>query len=442
MTVIELGNVTAGDPAVPSPDTQTVDRRTLRRLRAALVAVVCLAVVTGSAPTAEPRGLRTLWSLDNITGNNFPVIGDLVFLLGEGSRQTLSAYGVRDGKVRWSRELPDRVEYLSTEVRSGLLLLPTNLKEPAADDGSRAFFTETVALDAATGAERWRIPGDIALTTAGDLLVSDHSPDGRSIARLRLVRLADGVTRWTRETPGTQLWTPLGPDPVHPDRLATVTSAGRARVLRWADGTDVASGAIDWPGDSWPDGQFTQLLGRNDSLYTIRMTRDEATVTAYAADTLARRWRISKASDGGASGCGPVLCIAGAAELVGYDWATGAVRWRLAGHDNANPIGQDLLVADGTAGTGHRLIDGRTGRVIADLAGALPTWDDADGLIVTVGPTRNLPRGTAVTRVDPRTGEQFLLGMIEPVAEYGCSRYRKLLVCATLANRLTVIAVG
>jgi outer membrane protein assembly factor BamB len=441
MTLIELGYVDADSAAPPDPP---LDRGLTRRVGAAIVLVLCLATLTASVrPT--PHGLVLLWSIPQATEANFAVAGDSVFVLGGPNDQTLTGYALADGAKRWSRELPDPVPYIDASDPH-VLLLPTAQRVVSFgnDAGSHDFYTETVALDAATGTELWRSPGSgSGWPATGTALLEDRSPDGGGTARLRLVRLADGATVWSRETPGVQRWITLGVDPDHPDRIATVTGDGDVRVLRLADGTDTAGGTVEWDAGSPAAGDFIDLAADGDALYVLRTTRFRSTATAYSAFTLRRLWTAQQPGGNGAYPCGAVLCIGGIDELFGYDWVTGAVRWRARGLAYAMTSGHDLLLAEGTAGAQRSLLDDATGRRIADLGSTRPIWNNDGDSVITLGASQTPTGRTVVRQVDPRSGETFLLGTMDPVADQGCTLADRFLLCTTiLPGRLTVTAVG
>jgi outer membrane protein assembly factor BamB len=442
MNVIELGYVDAAPAAPPRP---RLDRHRLRRVSAVLVVLLCLGTLTASIKP-EPHGLRLLWSIPYAGEGSFTLAGDAVIAISGNGSRTVTAFALADGRQIWSRDLPETVPYLGEDRASPVLLVPTGeLVVPLRDGGSQYVFTGTIALDAATGAVLWRASGSgSGWAATGTALLEERTPDGSSIARLRLVRLADGSTVWSRDTPQVQQWIMLGADPARPDRVAMVSQDGDLSVLRLADGTETAAGPVEWAPGSPKDGDFLTLTAEGDALYVLRMTRGRSIATAYSDRTLHRLWRAEQPSAGsGAYPCGAVLCMGGNGELVGYDWVTGAVRWRAPGQEYAMAASRDLLIAGGGPGSSRQtLLEAATGRRLADLGSARPPWTFDGGTLITLGYSSSAPGRTVVSQVDPDTGQIFLLGTIEAITDWGCRLAGKLLLCHHPKGKLTVTAVG
>jgi outer membrane protein assembly factor BamB len=324
-----------------------------------------------------------------------------------------------------------------------VLVLPSAQQSVPYDDSTAYIFTETAALDAATGQERWRVPGSPADSGVdGRMLIEEHEPEQVATAALRMIDLADGRTIWRRATPGVQTWVEIGADPDRPDRLATVTAAGRVRVLSMADGTEVDAGRIPWNFD--PDQAiYTLLEAHGDAFYALRVDQRSASATAYSDSGLTRLWTVTRATgndNGAVRPCGPVLCVSGNDGLTGLDWATGAVWWHDPGQVYAGDGGTGLILATSTDSAHRSLIDEATGRVVADLDGK-PAAGRVDGPVITIAPSQAPPGRTVVRQVDPRTGETLLLGATDAVDDLGCTLAGKYLLCRTLLGRLTVTAV-
>jgi hypothetical protein len=166
--------------------------------------------------------------------------------------------------------------------------------------------------------------GDVALVTATSVLMVDYTGDGFGAKQLRLLRIRDGSTVWTRDAAGAYSWTTLGADPQRPTGLATATPTGDIRVYRFADGAEVTRGRVPWQAGSLTGGTLTQMYGTGTLLYVFNSRSDSTTVSAYAPDTLQRRWEFSTGTGNFPAACGSVLCVPVRDGLSGRDWATGA----------------------------------------------------------------------------------------------------------------------
>jgi outer membrane protein assembly factor BamB len=441
MTVIDLGYPDAEVAAPPRP---RLDREPARRGMAGLMVLLCLGLL-GASVRPHDNGLHPSWSVDDVGESDFTVSGDTVFVIGHSGPQTLTSRALADGRLRWRHEIAD-LSYVIAQPGSGVLLLPSGSQTVADGAMSGYTFTETVALDTSTGRERWRVPGSpSAPAVDGTILLEENEPGKIAIARLRLIRLTDGATIWSRETPGVRQWLTFGTDPEHPDQVATVTGSGAVRTMRLADGAVTAQGRVEWGGGDPAQGEFIGLYAHGDGFFVLRMNDQSTTATAYSAGTLRRLWKVTgpaRGDSGGAYSCGPVLCMGTGDGLTAYDWESGAVRWHDPGQGYAGEIGSGLLVATSADDSRRALIDGNTGRVIADLGGARTPEGRVGGPVLTIAPARAPAGRTVVRRVDPRTGETFVLGTVDAVADSGCTQAWRYLLCRTLTGKLTVTAFG
>ena len=440
MTLIDLGYADAG----AAPQRPPVDRRLTRRVAAALVVLLCLTTQANSVPPT-PRGLRLLWSVIGAREGDVAVVGDAVLTVGGPELRTLSAYGLRDGRPRWSHEMPDPVPYIDAAPDSRVLLLPAGPGSVPAPGGSADFYTRTIALDAATGAELWRSPGSgNGWAVTGTALLEERDPGNAAVTRLRVVRLSDGATVWSRDTPGVQQWTLVGADPAHPDRVALIDGDGAVWVLRLADGTEAVSGDIAWDPGRPENGDHVTLYAHDDALYVLQTGPDRSAATAYSDRSLSQLWSVNQpSSGGGVYSCGAVLCLGGGSELVAYDWETGAVRWRVQDKEYAIAVGGGLLLTENRDPSARQvLLDVESGRELANLGkGRAPVSFD-DSALLMLGSSESALGRTTVTQLDPRTGETFPLGTIEAVADAGCELTERLLLCHHAAGKITVTAVG
>lgn len=442
MAVIELGTVPGDDAPVPPAARPPLPRRTIRQIAAVVVGVLCLAALHASV-VPRPHGLGRAWSMPFADADSFETAGGSLFVLRDGSPQTLAAYAITDGGLRWSRRVSYTVTSMDVAAAAGVLLLPADAysaetRTPGGDILWTRYSTQVVALDMGTGRELWRAPGDIALAAADGVLLVEHQPNGIGASRLHLVRPRDGRTLWTRPGAGAYRWAVVGGRPGSPARLVTATPTGDLRVYRFADGVDVARARVPWRVGTLTDGTYSELAARDDLLYVFTNGHAASTVAAYAPDTLTRRWTLTSPAGGGPAPCGAVLCVPTSSGFAARDWLTGAELWRIRGYDLGRPLVGGLLLVGGED-SGRAIVDDRTGRLVAGLGAGGAAWNSDSGTIVTLEPTRSPPARTAVARLDPPTGEVFLLGTIDPVVNsFWCRLSGPRLACTTPRGLLTV----
>jgi hypothetical protein len=448
--MIELGYREAG-PAPAAPPA-AVRERLRRRLTIALAALLCLTFVTASAPVGEPRGLRLLWSRkDAVPPSNTAIVGDMLVVIDGARSGQITGLDLHDGRVRWSRLLPGEAPWLTGVPAAGVVLVPAGLRFPEPDPqtgetSGPPFATETVALDVTTGAQRWRIPGDLLQATAADALLAEHDPTGSRIVALTVAGAADGVARWRKSTPELGQWALLGQDrQQHPDKIATVTDdEGRATVYRWGDGAEITHGRIAaWPGAQMGNGAAAKVSAVGDTVLITYSNDTSTEVTTYSTGRWAQGWSIKGGFSSGSTDCGPVVCMAHQGIMNGYDPVGGTPGWSVPGVDFAALSSAGLLSAHTVDGR-MELLDPRDGRLVARLGPDLPISTAADDLVLLAGVASH---GLAISRLDPADGSRYLLGAIPgsgSVAgadDYSCRLGGNLLVC-TVGGTTSVTAVG
>ena len=446
MAVIELGLVHPDDDdPYPGPSRRPLPPRERRRLLVAVVAVCCVLTVTGSA-RPEPHGLPRLWSIPFAPeGSDFQLVGDGIYVLSRPSDR-LTAYDARSGVVRWSIADLDGPIWM-TAVQEGVLLLPTGITtvthaEPDGTQSSREFSRDTVAIDAATGRQLWRARGEVAAALGDRVLLAEWNATGERARRLRMVRLRDGAAVWSRDRGELAYWTTDTTAGAQAERVVTVDPRGGAEVLAIADGSVVTTGRLPWTEPTrGGDNSMITVTGRR--LHLDQTVHGESSVTAYDTDTLRRLWRSEQPWSGGSYECGPLLCISDGFGISGQDWETGALRWRLPGALGAYPLPDGRMIVDEAGGARRTLLDGATGRRLADLGQATPVWDALGRAGAYLVADTRQPAGLAsVSRLDPASGEVVLRGAIMPVLGFTCKNQRDLLVCVTQDSRLVVTDVG
>ena len=447
MTVIELGLVTSpGDEPSAEPARRPDRRAELRRLLVALVAICCVLTVTGSA-RPHPRGLTQLWSIPYTPGaDGYRLIGDTLYVLSQTRERRLAAHDLRTGVVRWSTANVEDSTWV-TAVEGGVLLMPAGIsmisdKDPDGTSYSREVSRDTMAIDAATGRRLWQKPGEFTTVLGDRVLLAEWNETGEQARRLRMVRLRDGGTIWSRDRGDLASWTIDRTSGTRPDRLVTVSAQGRVEVIALADGSVVTTGTVPWPAVARSnDHSAVTVQGRR--FYLDQTERDRSTVTAYDIDTLRRLWAVEQTSSGDSFGCGPVLCILDGESTSGHDRETGARVWRLSGPTNTFPLADGQLLIEEDNGTHRALMDAATGRRLADLGTGMPVWDSLGrAMPYLVARTTQPPGLTSVSSFDPATDEVLLRGTIPPILDFGCQNEADLLVCLAQDNRLIVTDVG
>jgi outer membrane protein assembly factor BamB len=451
MTVIELGDVTSGsERPQPADVPRGYDRRLVRRAGAALVAGACLITLAASNPPEPSRALQTLWTIPFGSADRFAATPDGVYAARAPGE--LEARDVATGATRWTFEMPDPTAWPTFVPAAGVLLVPYRriAKEVKAPYGGTYFdesYRNTIALDARTGAELWRRPGEIYLTTADSVLLADRDVDANEIRSLRLVRITDGGTVWERPGMHAERTTTGGADPVRPDLLAVVAPGGAVEILRLGDGSRVSAGRVAWDPGSPAEGTYTDVFLDGARLYVRVAGQNSSELTAYALDTFRRIWRIDGTDAVAAYPCGVLVCGIDQSGFTAYDPATGAVRWRSRDIRNAWPASSGQLVADSgrlvADSVDHWiLIDEATGRLVTDLGGGTPVADLDGRVAYLVRPTIS-PRGrTVVSRIDAGTGTIGVRGAIDWVNDGACQATGNYLVCATVDGQLLVTLVG
>jgi outer membrane protein assembly factor BamB len=449
MTVIELGLVTDGGDQPPADLTRRPLRRAeLRRVLVAVVAVVCALTVTGSA-RPDPHGPARLWSTSfNQGADTFMLSGDAAYVLAPGRNTRLTAYDLRTGAMRWSNSNIASPNWIG-QIHAGALLLPADYTTARFTDSdgteiSREFSRDTIAIDAGTGRQLWRRPGEMSAATDGRVLLTQWNGDGSRVETMRVIRIADGGTVWSRPFGHLASWVTDGLNPAAADRLVTATAKGEVEVLDLADGSRKAAATLPWGRRSTGNDQDTSLTVQGHRLYVQRSGTGPTVVTAYDTETLRRLWHVESDEIGAAYDCGPVLCLGSRAGTVGYDRDTGEVRWRLPDSANAFPLGAGkLLVDDDPTGSRHHLVDAATGRRLADLGMAAPVWNFTSAASPYLLARTNEPAGLiSISQFDERSGELLLRGTMPPVVEYGCQNEGSLLACVTQDGLLAVTDVG
>lgn len=385
-------------------------RAGIRRGWWVVLAVAVCGMLAGSA--SDLSGVRVVARLPVGVGTSV-LDGETVFVLRPTA---LSAWDVRTGRQRWSRDVTDRTQWDTARSHGTTELLASAACVSGAGTGV------TAAIDRVTGRELWRRPG-IPLDGDGGVVLSASSWIDRCDAPRGSTLLAEDLT-WTAVDPDTgavgwRTTVARGTVVAVDDRSAAwavlVDGDGGMSTVDLTTGTRsavvprVASGPV-------------QLVAHGDTLVVAELTFKRPTVDAttgstlgsgedgnipstidlYGLDrhTLARRWHTSVVADPSGFSprfCGDLLCV-DTDRTVALDPATGAVRWSVTlrgfatkgGVLLAGPRFDGYLVG---ADPGLAIADPRTGQTVATL----PSWhllglDASSGHLVVgeVRPTRTL----------------------------------------------------
>ncbi|MFG3419187.1 PQQ-binding-like beta-propeller repeat protein [Micromonospora sp. NPDC049460] len=413
MTVIDLGERReVPPPAGPGPG------RAVRRWAPALVALLCLAVLTAAAPqAAHPPGAVVPARPDA----DVVVAGDLLLVVdrtgpgvapGPGPAPRVAAHQLPSGRPLWHLPLTGPVSPFPV-VRVGDVVVLGMPEEPAGP--------QVVGLAAADGAVRWRVDGRLdGATPAGNLLVWGTAGTRPGAPVLRSVDAASGAVRWTRRLPpGALHWSTRDGRVT----LLTVLDGGRLE-LRDPDSGDVLHAAA-LPAAAGPP----EVLGVTDDV--VLVSEGPAVLSAYDTAALRRRWSVPRGPSARpyAFGCGVVICVGDGGRLRLLDPATGSARWRADDWPLLTPVGDRLLAAGYPRGGAaeHVLLDAATGRPVRELGrwqlGDLAPWEDP-----AVLHRRQRDGRVLVARLDERGDGIRVLAALHGVVG-ACGAYGSLVLC-------------
>jgi outer membrane protein assembly factor BamB len=469
--VIDLGVL--GQDAVPAPR-RSPERRRLRRPPRSLAVVLSVAatlfgLVGAQAPGAT--GLTELPSVPAVGGVQYAVERDSLYVAEAASTgNRVTAYRLRDGRVRWSTPVTVLASLASFQDAGGVLLVSMYASGVSGD--------HTVALDEATGRVLWRSAEvtDGVLPSAGRVLliepdtagqVAVGAPEQQPATRVDAVDLRDGHPAWTfRMAPGCQhlsgtdvadagggatmtvlCLAPVDPVETNPDSTAT----GELSSVDLSTGRDLRSAPLTYPLARAPDPlaglhpdtapPLEPVLGRVAGVVLIGTASPPgATLTAYDPDSLRPLWtRQMSDYDYGATACADALCLTDRYGLAVVDPGTGRVRWQTAQRAYAQPPGRlaGQLLVQPVAGRAV-LVDLGTGRPVLDLSGwrAVAAGPDSPTIFARWLP---IPDGRVwFATVDGDPLAVRLIGAATDVLKDGCRADGGYLVCQALEQTLRV----
>jgi PQQ-like domain len=290
------------------------------------------------------------------------------------------------GERLWATHFDDGLTSLSYRMWQGnLLVMMDSLIHYAGEGYAGRATIETVALDPATGAQRWRVDG--AVRQAGDVVVVD-----------------DGVhaKRVYRSLPSDLLWT------VPPSLASTVDAKGGAIFAITEEGVltehELRTGAVrasakvevphvtGSPGDG-PRNELISIEVIGD-LVLLRAERiivfEEGLPQMRAYDRATLR-PATNASNGFVLmvNCGPVVCAMRGEQLTILDPDDLSELWRAPPGQFPYWNGSMMIVGGQFAESFVRVLDPRTGRILITLDEWRPVeqWDLSPGRTWLTRPT-------------------------------------------------------
>jgi outer membrane protein assembly factor BamB len=319
-------------------DTRADDRPApLPRSWAFLLSVVSLLMLTAGVRMPPPPVVVDRLSLGL---GHYQVAGGRVFLMsGIGALTGVIAIDPADGRRLWQADLRERIDYANVALARGVAVV-------SPDPCTSGTVGSLVAIDAETGAERWRAAGVPVRTPPGTpyTVVVRASWSDRCGAIIGINRPLGGELVWEGRDPGTgevrwQYVVPAGSrvaltsDASGTRWAAVVDADGHVTIVDFATGATAGSAGLVVP-------TFARIAGVGDLFLVSRLPAlDESrqvTVTAYDRRTLTEAWgtRVRVADRPvvnafdyyAAVPCGGSVCVV-ADQTTALAPDTGVTRW-------------------------------------------------------------------------------------------------------------------
>ncbi|MDT4993097.1 MAG: hypothetical protein QOH97_2989 [Actinoplanes sp.] len=426
--------MSAGVPFIDLDLTPPVDRRAPISLRerlvpprpvlVALVVLAALALLTAGVPAR--RTMRLLLSAGGQPAAAFELTDGALFTASFGnnpnSESGVRRYDLAAGTLSWAVALPQNVQNLIYDGTSHVLM------------GRSGAEPKVAFLDADTGESLWRdeSPNTIVWTMGGGhvLLASDVSDDARLI---RLVDARTGRQLWSRSVDANGYFgTDADQDGQVPTRVIAADKSGHTLVLNYADGRALAEGdlgidlSVRFDNSAGVDFAGASQVG--GTLYVSSRTSGVTSLSAWAVDTMTRRWQVTGGPAGNAQDCGRVVCVIEDGGVSALDPATGRTLWRQPGYGLTYRYDERTLVAYGPGDVPQAvLLDPATGAVRERLGGSI----DLAGVLLRGDAVR---MGRTWVEVPGTDGDLHVVGGMDTAAPYGCDRAGPYLACPTTAG--------
>ena len=412
-TLIDLGEVPdhrATPTAVPRPPVP------YRALLGAL-SVVLLALLAGAghqrqplAPTVIPARL----------GDSFTLDGDRMYIIGAGGVDSFDA--VRD-RVVTVYQLPSmRMLSRTTVAVAGTVVgveqaANTMLVGYQLDSSGNQ---ETVAYPVGGGQVLWRRPDRLVSASAADGIALLSASDG-DVA----IDLATGRERWKVARPADGFVAESGNGSGYPDWVVVLSDSGRLETWDAHTGRRQATATVPGGAD-----RITGLLWPVSSYLLISTG---AGYDAYRLPGLRRLWHtpVDLSQSWMQTDCGGVICTFRQQQgMTVLDPADGHVLWGSATWAYAEPVGRYLLATMGAAEgdvSSLWVLDPRTGQVLGNFGAWEGLGPAGDGLLYGRREVRGDYR-VFYGVLDPADRSVDVLGLADRVSG-GCETSAGVLVC-------------
>ncbi len=245
---------------------------------------------------------------------------------------------------RWTATVGGNVVHASPVIADGAVFVTgTDL-----GDGTTGGI---VAIELATGIERWRVTTSLAVRGA-PAVVGDVVAIGQLDGSVLGLDTRTGAQRWERKLGE-------GLQPEAASFFASAAADSTSFVLgnqRNLAAIDAATGALAWTADPVPGGRYSQSLAAvaiasataapPNGLVVGAFHRDQGGITAWDRATGTMRWRLNNGEDRNGIQAAPVISgdtvylVGGKASVLAVSLAIGAVKWSRSLHPDGFEWGQ------------------------------------------------------------------------------------------------------